>query len=145
MKKQTSYSLLDPSQPRPSFATNPNIDTQLHDLGITVKDVVEDYLRLIYDHTLQTLTRGHGQAFMDSTKLEFILTCPAVWSDKSKAATLQAAERTGMAKNYRIRLISEPEAAATYTLTTMQPGQLKVCVFFVIIYKSFFLSLSRIS
>ena len=63
---------------------------------------------------------------MENTKIEFILTCPAVWSDRSKNATLQAAEGTGMAKSCKIRLISEPEAAALYTLKTIQPKNLKV-------------------
>lgn len=81
---------------------------------------------MLYDHTITMLTRSLGQTFVDNTKIEFILTCPAVWSDRSKNATLQAAEGTGMAKSCKIRLISEPEAAALYTLKTIQPKNLQV-------------------
>ena len=45
---------------------------------------------------MDTLTRRYGESFMASTKVEFVLTCPAVWSDAAKNTTLQAAERAGM-------------------------------------------------
>ena len=79
-----------------------------------------------------TLTRALGKTFVENTRIEWVLTCPAVWSDKSKHATLMAAERTGMARCFQIRLISEPEAAALYTLKSLQPGNLQVGDNFVV-------------
>lgn len=117
---------LDPNLRPPDFVSLPNIYAQLRQHGKVVQDVVRDYLQLLYDHTITTLTRALGSTFVENTRVEFILTCPAVWSDKSKNATLQAAEGTGMAKSCKIRLISEPEAAAIYTLKTMQPKNLQV-------------------
>lgn len=117
---------LDPNLRPPDFVSLPNIYAQLQQHGKSVQDVVRDYLQMLYDHTITMLTRSLGQTFVENTKIEFILTCPAVWSDRSKNATLQAAEGTGMARSCKIRLISEPEAAALYTLKTIQPKNLKV-------------------
>jgi len=63
---------------------------------------------------------------MSMTKVQFVLTVPAVWSDSAKNATLQAAERAGMGNIHDLKLISEPEAAAVYTLRAIQPNHLKV-------------------
>uniref|UniRef100_A0A0D2YBY2 Hsp70 protein n=1 Tax=Fusarium oxysporum (strain Fo5176) TaxID=660025 RepID=A0A0D2YBY2_FUSOF len=75
---------------------------------------------------MDTLTRRYGESFMASTKVEFVLTCPAVWSDAAKNTTLQAAERAGMGLRSEIQMISEPEAAAVYTLKAIQPNHLNV-------------------
>jgi len=75
---------------------------------------------------MDTLTRRYGESFMSSTKVEFVLTCPAVWSDKAKNTTLLAAERAGMGAKSTIQMISEPEAAAVYTLKAMQPHHLNI-------------------
>lgn len=89
-------------------------------------DAVSDYLTQIYKHTMDTLTRRYGESFMASTKVEFVLTCPAVWSDAAKNTTLQAAERAGMGSRSEIQMISEPEAAAVYTLKAIQPNHLNI-------------------
>ena len=89
-------------------------------------DAVSDYLTQLYKHTMDTLTRRYGESFMAITKVEFVLTVPAVWSDAAKNATLHAAERAGMGNRHDLRLISEPEAAAVYTLKAIQPNHLKV-------------------
>ncbi|KAL2290153.1 hypothetical protein FJTKL_00638 [Diaporthe vaccinii] len=75
---------------------------------------------------MDTLTRRYGESFMTSTKVDFVLTCPAVWSDYAKNTTLQAAERAGMGAKSSIQMISEPEAAAVYTLKAIQPNHLNV-------------------
>lgn len=63
---------------------------------------------------------------MSMTKVQFVLTVPAVWSDSAKDATLKAAEKAGMGKRHELQLISEPEAAAVYTLKAIQPNHLKI-------------------
>jgi molecular chaperone DnaK (HSP70) len=74
-------------------------------------DAVSDYLAQIYTHTMETLSRRYGESFMATTKVEFVLTVPAVWSDSAKNATLQAAEKAGMGNKHELKLVSEPEAA----------------------------------
>lgn len=117
---------LDRNQSLPHFVSPLETAAQLRKCERTVMDAVSDYLTKIYEHTLETLTRRYGSSFMSTTKVEFVLTVPAVWSDAAKNATLQAAERAGMGRRHELRLISEPEAAAVYTLKTVQPNGMKV-------------------
>jgi len=85
---------------------------------------VADYLGALYIHTLETLSRRWGERFVKEAKIQVVLTVPAVWSDKAKQATLQAAERAGMGKVAELLIVSEPEAAAVYTLKAIQPNVL---------------------
>jgi molecular chaperone DnaK (HSP70) len=117
---------LDRNQKLPHFVSPLETASQLQKCGKTVMDAVSDYLTEIYKHTMETLTRRHGETFMSRTKVEFVLTVPAVWSDSAKNSTLQAAERAGMGNMHNLKLISEPEAAAVYTLKAIQPNHLKV-------------------
>lgn len=50
-----------------------------------------------------------------------------IWNDAAKALTLQAAESAGFGTKDAIRLVSEPEAAAAWSLMKdIQPNNLKV-------------------
>jgi molecular chaperone DnaK (HSP70) len=89
-------------------------------------DAVADYLTALHGHTMETLGRRYGESFMQKTKIEFVLTVPAVWSDSAKNATLLAAERAGMGDVGSLKIISEPEAAAVYTLKAIQPNHLQL-------------------
>lgn len=117
---------LDRNQKLPHFVSPLETAAQLRRCQRTVMDAVSDYLTKIYEHTLETLTRRYGSSFMATTRMDFILTVPAVWSDAAKNATLQAAERAGMGNRHTLKLISEPEAAAVYTLRMIQPNGLTV-------------------
>lgn len=117
---------LDRSQKLPFYVSPLETAAQLKRFNKTVVDAVSDYLTQIYKHTMDTLKRRYGESFMASTKVDFVLTCPAVWSDAAKNTTLQAAERAGMGTQSQIQMISEPEAAAVYTLKAIQPNHLKV-------------------
>ncbi|KAF7563125.1 hypothetical protein G7046_g1025 [Stylonectria norvegica] len=117
---------LDRSQKLPFYVSPLDTAAQLKRFNKNVVDAVSDYLTQIYKHTMDTLTRRYGESFMASTKVEFVLTCPAVWSDAAKNTTLQAAERAGMGSKSEIQMISEPEAAAVYTLKAIQPNHLNV-------------------
>ena len=116
---------LDRNQKLPHFVSPLETAAQLRKCDRTVMDAVSDYLTKIYEHTMETLTRRYGESFMSTTDVDFVLTVPAVWSDAAKNATLQAAERAGMGNRHELKLISEPEAAAVYTLKTIQPSGLK--------------------
>ena len=115
---------LDRSQKLPFYVSPKETATQLKKHNKTVMDAVSDYLTEIYKHTMDTLARRYGDAFMSTTKVEFVLTCPAVWSDAAKNTTLLAAEKAGMGSKEEIQMISEPEAAAVYALKTIQPNQI---------------------
>jgi actin-like ATPase involved in cell morphogenesis len=96
---------------------------QLRRSGKTAATAVSDYLTELFKHAKQTLARRYGDYFVRTTRLEVVLTVPAIWSDAAKEATLSAAKNAGMGDD--IRMISEPEAAAVYTLQAIQPNHLK--------------------
>jgi molecular chaperone DnaK (HSP70) len=62
---------------------------------------VADYLREIHKHAEAELMKRYGAIFLDTTDVEWILTVPAVWSDRAKDATLAAARQAGMGPSTR--------------------------------------------
>jgi hypothetical protein len=123
---------LDRNHKLPHFVSPLETAAQLRKYEKTVMEAVTDYLSQIHKHTMETLTKRYGETFMSMTKVQFVLTVPAVWSDSAKDATLKAAEKAGMGKKGDLKLISEPEAAAVYTLKAIQPNHLKVGDNFVV-------------
>ena len=117
---------LDRSHKLPHFVSPLETAAQLRKYEKTVMEAVSDYLNQLYKHTMETLTRRYGETFMSMTKVQFVLTVPAVWSDAAKDSTLKAAEKAGMGNKGELKLISEPEAAAVYTLKAIQPNHLKI-------------------
>ncbi|KAI5807165.1 hypothetical protein EDC01DRAFT_781954 [Geopyxis carbonaria] len=84
--------------------------------GMTPTDVTRDFLNALYRHTIETLWRQNGDAVMAGTKVDFVLTVPAVWSEAAKSRTRRAAEEAGMGGEHGLLLLSEPEAAAIYSI-----------------------------
>ena len=123
--------LLDPGQPLPEYVSLRDIQSQLGAPGRDIHSVAADFLRALYKHTLEVLARRYGEHFMAETKVKVVLTVPAVWSDAAKDATVRAAKAAGMDNN--ITMISEPEAAAVYTLQAIQPNHLRPGDNFVVI------------
>ncbi|PWY95394.1 actin-like ATPase domain-containing protein [Aspergillus sclerotioniger CBS 115572] len=89
------------------------------------KDAVQvtaDFMRHLIRHAEEVLERRLGIPAKAIDK-RFTLTVPAVWSDKAKHRTLQAAEKAGISLE-EISLVSEPEAAALYSLRATQPNSI---------------------
>ena len=123
--------LLDGRQELPSYVSINELRDQLEATGKSVHIVVADYLRLLFKHAKEILSRRYGEYFIAHTKIIVVLTVPAVWSDAAKDATLRAAEAAGMGEN--LALISEPEAAAVYALQAIQPNHLTTGHNFVVV------------
>ena len=51
------------------------------------------------------------------TQLDFIITVPAVWSEKAKHLTATCAADAGMGSQNQLHIVSEPEAAAIYAFS----------------------------
>lgn len=114
---------LDESQDQqyaPSLATK----SLLAQYNKNAVQVSGEYLRHLVLHVNDTLQRRFGDA-AKSMELKFVLTVPAVWSDKAKDATLRAAIMAGI-NSQQISLVSEPEAAALHSLRTIQPNSITV-------------------
>ena len=115
--------LLDESQDpeyAPSLASKP----LLAKYSKTAVQVSGEYIGYLVQHVKETLRRRFGDA-AKSMRLKFVLTVPAVWSDKAKDATLQAAMIANI-KPQEIFLVSEPEAAALHSLKMIQPSSISV-------------------
>ncbi|KAJ5977810.1 hypothetical protein N7501_001152 [Penicillium viridicatum] len=111
--------LLDESQ---KFRYKPATESQeiIKNLNKASMEVAGDYLGKLVAHAQDVLTRRFSTA-LQTMDLEYILTVPAVWSDKAKDLTMQAAHRAGISPA-SLRLLSEPEAAAVCAIRTIQPN-----------------------
>ncbi|KAG8530515.1 uncharacterized protein KY384_005018 [Bacidia gigantensis] len=104
------------------------VNTLLRKVEKTAQDVVSDYLKLIWDYTIDDIKKFHPE---DTFDLRVILTVPAIWSAAAKDKTLRAAKSAGIPG--RIKLVTEPEAAALATLKEKaDENQLKVGDAFVV-------------
>lgn len=84
-------------------------------LSKTTVDIIADYLGAVYKHALSKIREREYSSYIDSLTKEFVLTVPAIWSDRAKNATLIAARNAhkDMLVNPE-NLITEPEAAALF-------------------------------
>ncbi|TVY82837.1 Heat shock 70 kDa protein 12A [Lachnellula suecica] len=120
--------LLDPDQPRPQYLPPSTANSDLKLLGKPAVDAAADFIGALYKHAASEM-RSKVQEYYDVCDEEFVLTIPAVWSDKAKNQTLKAAAKAGLGP---LTLIKEPEAAALYTVETMKDSKLEVGDAFVI-------------
>lgn len=80
-------------------------------------DFTADYLTHIVQYVLKEVLPLHfDEEFLRNQQLSYVITVPAIWSDRAKELTCQAAVRAGIARR-KVMLITEPEAAALYCAT----------------------------
>ncbi|KAG6053635.1 hypothetical protein E4U17_004484 [Claviceps sp. LM77 group G4] len=108
--------LLDPEQERPLYLSANNTRKQLKFLPKKPVEVAADFIRAIYEHALGEISTAVPKAYMDICQKQFVLSVPAVWSDAAKNATLKAAELAGIES---VTVVKEPEAAALYSIKTL--------------------------
>ena len=92
--------------------------------GKTAVDVCADYFRALYSYIQQILNNTYGEKFLSGQTLSYVITVPALWSDRSKALTLRAASEGGF--NGKVTLVTEPEAAAVYCATLCEEVDLRI-------------------
>lgn len=81
-------------------------------------EVVTDYLTELYRWIVSYMEKRISSKILEITPMEFWFSHPAIWSERAKSDTREAALRAGFGKreNDRMFLIPEPEAAAIATL-----------------------------
>ena len=87
-------------------------------------EIVADYLAQVREVAFAEISERYGQAMFQSMRRELIVTVPAVWSERAKDLTLQAVARAEWNAD-KLSLVTEPEAAAIYTLRHMREGPSK--------------------
>ncbi|KIX03793.1 uncharacterized protein Z518_07346 [Rhinocladiella mackenziei CBS 650.93] len=114
--------LFDPEQPKP-YCPCTNFEAENAKLPKHVVNVASDYMRAIFQHAIKAIGDGYmDRESLSQMKRQCVLTVPALWSDKAKNMTLQAAQTAGIAP---VEMITEPEAAALFTLHSMRSKGLK--------------------
>ncbi|KAK4450231.1 hypothetical protein QBC34DRAFT_484501 [Podospora aff. communis PSN243] len=108
--------LLDPDQERPLYLPTGNLQRDIKKLPKTPVEVAADFIRAIYQHAHAEIAKRVPKDYMSLCQQKFVLSVPAVWSDAAKNATLEAAKIAGMSP---VTLIKEPEAAALYTMHSL--------------------------
>lgn len=99
---------------------------RLRKFGIDPSTAVADFLSGVRGVALQSMENTYDRQFVKASKVEYVITIPAIWSDSAKGAMVKSCEAAGYGK-HRIdfHLVSEPEAAAAHTLKVIQPHNLK--------------------
>ncbi|KAK0620644.1 putative hsp70 protein [Immersiella caudata] len=108
--------LLDPSQEQPVYLPSVNMKRTLRVLPKPAVEIAADFLGAIYGHAMTEIAKVVPSEYMSLCEKQFVLSVPAVWSDTAKNATLEAAEMAGI---FPVTLIKEPEAAALYTMRSL--------------------------
>jgi len=88
-------------------------------------DFSGDYLtRVVHHLTKEVLPSRYGESFLQNQQISYVITVPAIWSDKAKDLTRQAAIAAGIPRK-KLTLITEPEAAALFCASLCQEVDLK--------------------
>lgn len=81
--------LLDPDHSKPLCVPQTNTKAELRRLGKPAVDVAADYMTALYEHALSKIQASWPVNYLQMLKMEFVLSVPAVWSDKAKDSTLR--------------------------------------------------------
>ncbi|KAL2164318.1 hypothetical protein VTH06DRAFT_3534 [Thermothelomyces fergusii] len=86
--------------------------------GKNAQMVCQDFLTEVYRFVVGNIKMRITPEVFDMTPMECYLTVPAIWTDKARMATWEAAKAAGFASRPfdAIRMVPEPEAAAVAAL-----------------------------
>ncbi|KAL6400259.1 hypothetical protein AUP68_15955 [Ilyonectria robusta] len=89
--------------------------------GKTAMDLISDYLRMLWKHIMDTISRDRGPNVLDALQLHVVITVPAIWKDYARQQMQEAAKKSGILDRRRagptnLTFAPEPEAAALATL-----------------------------
>lgn len=105
----------------------------LQQLDILPVTAVGDFLRGVRNIAIESMERTYGANWIRNAAIKYVLTIPAIWSDTACDLMVQAAEAAGFGtRRVDFHFVAEPEAAAAYTLKTMQQNTVKSGDFIVI-------------
>lgn len=93
-------------------------------LGKTGVELIAEYLKQIWLHTLDVIERSDGREFLELCAFKIVVTLPAIWPEYTKMRMTKAMKKAGIlgardAGQSSLRFVSEPEAAALATITDL--------------------------
>ncbi|ELU03485.1 hypothetical protein CAPTEDRAFT_43069, partial [Capitella teleta] len=90
--------------------------------SLPLMDIFTMTIRYLKDHLLESVNKSHGRS-VDSKKIRWVITVPAIWSDAAKQFMREAASKAGVRDiNRPMQLIIalEPEVAGLYVVSKYQ-------------------------
>ncbi|KAL3474035.1 hypothetical protein BJX99DRAFT_232290 [Aspergillus californicus] len=98
----------------------------LKETGKTAVGLIADYLRLLWDHILETVKKSRGEYVIDALRFHIVITVPAIWKGYARQGMEEAARQAGLlgsrpAGETMLSFVPEPEAAGLSTLC--EPGR----------------------
>ncbi|KAL2812144.1 hypothetical protein BDW59DRAFT_167879 [Aspergillus cavernicola] len=98
---------------------------KLRDENRSAVEVVADYLRALWGHTLEMIAKARGETILDGMSFHIVITVPAIWKGYARQSMRDAASKAGLladrdAGKTRLSFVPEPEAAALASLS--EPG-----------------------
>jgi molecular chaperone DnaK (HSP70) len=93
--------------------------------GEEIEELVVDYLTALREHLVSHLQTHLTSFDLESIPKQYIITVPAVWSEKAQSRTRSCAEKAGMGHGESVRIISEPEAAAIHELEELRSDEFR--------------------
>ncbi|KID84431.1 hsp70 family chaperone [Metarhizium guizhouense ARSEF 977] len=93
----------------------------LRELNKAPTDFIADYLRALWQHTLDTIHKSRSKSVIAALTFHVVITVPAIWKDYARASMREAAAKAGILDNRpagptTLSFVPEPEAAALVTL-----------------------------
>lgn len=81
--------LLDPDHAKPIYVPQSNTKAELTRLGKPAVDVAADYISALCKHAFSKIEASWPEDYLQMLQKEFVLSVPAVWSDKAKDSTMR--------------------------------------------------------
>lgn len=81
--------LLDPDQPKPIFLPSRDSSAEIGRLQKEPLGVATDYISALYNHAISVIESKEPKDYLDMIPRQYVLSVPAVWSDKAKNMTLR--------------------------------------------------------
>lgn len=86
--------LLDPTQAMPVYVPTSSTSKELGRLGKPALDVAADFIGAIYEHAMTIIGNKVPRGYLEICQKQFVVSVPAVWSDKAKDLTLKVTYQT---------------------------------------------------
>lgn len=97
-------------------------------------DMVADYLRLLWGHTMEMIEKSRGPGSLESLRFHIVITVPAIWKGYARQSMEEAAQLAGLLApraigKTQLSFVLEPEAAGMATFAEpdnkklTQPGE----------------------
>lgn len=98
----------------------------LRQIKKTASDLISDYLRSLWKHVLETITRDRGETVLEALQFVVVITVPAIWKGYARQKMEKAARKAGIldrrpAGKTILTFVPEPEAASLSVLC--EPGR----------------------